>query len=305
MSRLVAIVGPTALGKSDLAIHLARVFHGEIINADSRQVYRYMDIGTAKPIPQELAQVRHHLVSIVDPDQDFGLTQFQSLANQAISNISERGCLPVLVGGSGLYVWSVLEGWRVPGVAPDRDLRRALEERAARGESDSLYAELAELDPVAAQKIDRRNVRRVIRAIEVCRGGDATFSQLQLKEKPPFEPLIIGLTAARDELYRRIDRRVDYMIDSGLVDEVKGLLAAGYGYHLPAMSGIGYKQIAAYLKGEIDLEEAVQQTKYETHRFARHQYSWFRLKDDRIKWFDIQGDLGRVDLLVSGFLKDN
>ncbi len=284
MNRLVAIVGPTGAGKSRLALDLARAFDGEIVSADSRQVYRYMDIGTAKPGRQELSLIRHHLVDILSPDEDFGLAQYQQLAYEAIEDIQKRGKLAILVGGSGLYVWAVLDGWRIPKAAPDLKLRRELE----KVESSELYRELAKVDPVAAQRIDPRNVRRIIRALEVYRDNEVPFSQLQLKAKPLPNILIIGLTADRAELYRRIDQRVEEMIERGLVDEVKGLLDKGYDLALPAMSGIGYKQIAMYLKGELSLADAIQQIKFETHRLVRHQYSWFRLKDDRIRWFDIE-----------------
>jgi tRNA dimethylallyltransferase len=280
MNRLVAVVGPTGAGKSKLALRLAKALDGEIVSADSRQVYRYMDIGTAKPTPQEQALVPHHLVDVVNPDEDFSLAQYQQLAFKAIEDIHQRQKLALLVGGSGLYVWSVLDGWSIPAVAPDPEFRRHLEAKAAGGGKNELYQELARLDPVAAQRIDPRNVRRTIRALEVHRSAEAPISKLQGKKAPSFQTLIIGLTAERPELYRRIDLRVDEMIKRGLVDEVKQLLDRGYDASLPAMSGIGYKQITMFLNGELTLADAVQQTKY----------SWFRLKDVRIGWFDIQRD---------------
>jgi len=290
MNRLVAVVGPTGVGKSKLALRLAKALDGEIVSADSRQVYRYMDIGTAKPTPQEQASVPHHLIDILEPDEDFSLAQYQQLAYKAIADINERQKLALLVGGSGLYIWSVLEGWKIPAVAPDPKFRRRLEAKAASGEEEELYQELVRLDPAAAQKIDPRNVRRTIRALEVHRSAEIPISKLQGKAAPSLNTVIIGLTAERPELYRRIDLRVDEMIKRGLADEVKQLLDRGYDANLPAMSGIGYKQITTFLKGKLTLADAVQQTKFETHRLARHQYSWFRLKDVRIGWFDIQKD---------------
>jgi tRNA dimethylallyltransferase len=284
MNRLLAVVGPTGVGKSRLALNLAQAFGGEIASADSRQVYRYMDIGTAKPTKEELSLIPHHLIDIVNPDEDFSLAQYQQLAYQAIEDIQKRAKLPILAGGSGLYVWAILEGWRIPGVAPDPELRRRLEGVGKEG----LYQELARVDPVAAQRIDPANVRRIIRALEVYRSAEAPISQLQLKTRPLPNTLIIGLTVDRAELYRRTDLRVEEMIERGLVDEVKGLLDRGYDLALPAMSGIGYKQIAMHLRGELTLPVAIQQIKFETHRLVRHQYSWFRLKDDRIRWFDIE-----------------
>lgn len=301
MKRLVAIIGPTATGKSQFAISLAQKFNGEIVGADSRQVYRYMDIGTAKPSRAEMALVPHHLVDIINPDEDFSLAQYQRLAYEKIADIQRRGKLPLLVGGSGLYVWTVLEGWQIPEVAPDLEFRQGLEGRAERGEAEQLYQELMQKDPVAAERIDSRNVRRVIRALEVAYSG--TARPRSGKVAPPFQSLIIGLTAERKELYRRIDKRVDRMIEQGLVNEVKGLLDKGYSPDVPSLSGIGYKQICLYLKGELTLEAAVQQIKTETHRLVRRQYNWFRLTDKRIRWFDIteRGFEEEVEGVVVGF----
>ena len=305
MNRLVAIVGPTGVGKSRLAIHLAQTFNGEIVSADSRQVYRYMNIGTAKPTPHELSIVPHHLIDMVNPDEDFSLAQYQQLAYRAINDIQQRSKLALLVGGSGLYVWSVLEGWKIPQVPSDLELRHSLERKAIEVGKDKLYQELMQVDPVAAQKIDPRNVRRIIRALEVHRTTDTPFSQLQYKQAPPFDILIIGLNTDRVELYRRVDLRVDEMIEQGLVDEVKRLMAMGYGFNLPAMSGIGYKQIGMFLKGELTLAAATQQIKFETHRFVRHQFAWLRLKDNRIHWFDIQNKVeSEVTAAIAQFVTD-
>ena len=305
MNRLLAIVGPTAIGKSQLVLHLAQTFNGEIVSADSRQVYRYLDIGTAKPSRQELSLVRHHLIDIVNPDEDFSLAQYQQLAYRAIGDIKQRDKLALLVGGSGLYVWAVLEGWGIPQVSPDPELRRSLAEKAAGGGAEELYQELVKVDPVAARRIDRRNVRRLIRALEVSRSAKRPFSQLQYKKAPAFNSLIIGLTTDRAELYRRIDSRVDRMIEQGLVEEVRTLIDVGYDFNLPAMSGIGYKQIGMFLRGELTLAAAIQQIKFETHRFVRHQYNWFRLSDKRIQWFDIESEVeAEITAQVAGFISD-
>ena len=301
MNRLVAIVGSTGIGKSQLALRLAQTFDGEIVSADSRQVYRYMDIGTAKPSLEKLSLVPHHLINIVNPDENFSLAQYQQLAYRAIDDIQQCNKLPLLVGGSGLYVWAVLEGWTIPRVPPDLEFRRSLEEKAAKAGKDELYQELVRVDPIAAQRIDQRNVRRVIRALEVHRGTETPL--VQHKEAPPFKTLVIGLTADRAELYRRIDLRVDEMVTQGLVEEVKRLVNMGYDLSLPAMSGIGYKQIGLYLKGELTLGDAIQQIKSETHRFVRHQYNWFRLKDDRIQWFNIQNKVDQeITALITKFI---
>ena len=284
---MVAVVGPTGVGKSGLALKLALTCGGEIVNADSRQVYRGMDIGTAKPDLDERAAVPHHLYDIVDPDGEFSLALYLRQVEDVLADIGRRGKVAFLVGGSGQYVWSVLEGWQVPTVAPQPELRSSLEAEVAASGIDGLYQELERIDPVAAGRIDPRNVRRVVRAIEVCRVTGRRFSELGQKTPPSFPSFVIGLTAERAELYRRIDLRVDWMIEQGLVAEVEGLLRKGYGLDMPAMSSLGYKQIGALLKGEMDLETTVQQVKNETHRFARQQYAWFRLNDKRIHWLDI------------------
>ena len=306
MHRLVAIVGPTGVGKRRLALHLAQTFNREIVSADSRQVYRHMDIGTAKPSLEELSLVPHHLLNIIDPDEDFSLAQYQRLAYRVIDDIEQRNKLPLLIGGSGLYVWSVLEGWKIPSVPPDLEFRHSLEEKAAKAGKDELYQELVKVDPIAAQGIDPRNVRRVIRALEVHRSTQTPLSQLRHKQAPPFKTLIIGLTADRAELYRRINLRVDEMIKQGLVEEVKRLVNMGYDLNLPALSGIGYKQIGMFLKDELTLDAAIQQIKFETHRFVRHQYNWFRLKDDRIQWFNIQRKVDQeITALIAKFIGVN
>lgn len=301
MNHLVAVIGPTGAGKSNLAVRLARVFDGEIVSADSRQVYRYMDIGTAKLKPEQLSLVPHHLIDIINPDEDFSLAQYQEMAYRAIDDIQRLNRLPLLVGGSGQYVWSVLEGWGIPRLPPDREFRRRLEKRAAEGGGDELYGELKAIDPEAAGRIGRHNTRRVIRALELTRGGERQTARLPSKEPPPYNILVIGLTADRAGLYRIIDSRVDKMIEQGLVEEVKKLVDRGYGYDLPAMSAIGYNQIGMSLRGEMSLEAAIRQIKFESHRFIRHQYNWFKLNDDRIRWFDIKN---RVEPEIIALVKE-
>jgi len=301
MSRLVAIVGPTAIGKSNLAMGLAQIIDGEIVSADSRQVYRYMDIGTAKPSLQERTLVPHHLIDVVDPDHDFNLALYQEMAYRAVADIQQRGKVALLVGGSGLYVRAIVGGFRIPQTPPDAELRRNLEEKASKEGAQALHRELEQVDPDAARKIDPRNIRRLIRALEVCRISGVPFSQLQ-RSSPSFQTLLIGLTTERRDLHHRIDSRVDRMMEQGLVAEVEGLLARGYSLDLPSMSGLGYKQIGQYLQGKIALDEAVQQMKFETHRFARHQYAWFRPSDKSIRWFDVRNGVEEhIHSLVQGF----
>ena len=287
MEHLIAIVGPTAIGKSELALPLAQSFAGEIVSADSRQVYRYMDIGTSKPTLAERALVPHHLIDVVNPDEDFSLAVYCQLATEAIRAVQQKGKLPLLVGGTGLYIWSLVEGWRIPQVPPNWELRRRFEARTKQEGSYILYQELQRIDPAAATKIHPSNARRIIRALEIYQMTRQLPSQLWHREAPSFPILIIGLTTERSELYRRINRRVDKMIEGEFVEEVKRLLQKGYSLSLPSMSGIGYKQIGSFLQGEMTLPIAIDKIKYETHRLARHQYAWFHLGDARIHWLNV------------------
>ena len=288
---LLVIVGPTAVGKTGLSLRLARDFDIEIISADSHQVYRGLDIGTAKPTPEEQAVVPHHLLDVVEPDGVLTLAEFQERAYAAINGVHQRERLPVLVGGAGQWVRAVVEGWNIPRVAPDADFRARLEAEVQASGPQALHAQLAAVDPQAAQKTDPRNVRRVIRALEVYHKTGVPISQLQRKQTPPYRILQIGLTMPRQVLYERIDRRVDQMMEDGLLEEVRTLVEAGCGWHKPAMLGLGYRQIGQYLQGEINLEEAVALIKKETRRFVRQQYNWFRLDDKSIYWVDIQAGL--------------
>ncbi len=304
--RVVAIVGPTAVGKTALSLSLARAFDGEVISADSRQIYRGMDIGTAKATPEEQAVAPHHLLDIADPDERLTLAQFKALADAAIRDIWARRRLPLLVGGTGLYVRAVLEGWTVPEVPPNAALRDELYARAEQEGHEALHRELAAVDPDAAEAIDARNVRRVVRALEVYQETGVPISQLQQKHPPGYRILRIGLTMSRTALYARIDARVDAMLASGLVEEVRCLLQQGYTPDLPAMSGLGYRQIAQYLAGEISLEEAVELVKRHTRRFVRQQYNWFRLNDPDIHWLDSEDAPTQAAIeLVGAFLAES
>ena len=287
---LLAIVGPTAVGKSALALRLALAFEGEIVNADSRQVYRYMEVGTAKPTPEQRDQVPHHLVDTLDPDQEFSLALFLQLAREAVRCIHDKRRLPIVVGGTGQYIWALLEDWKVPQVSPHPQLRGELEAEEVAGGSGTLHKRLQALDPQGASTIDPRNTRRVIRALELHHVTGMTPSRLRSKGRPPYRHLVIGLTIAREALYESIDKRVDGMLEGGLVPEVKGLLGRGYTADLPSMSSMGYREIAAFLSGELDLDEAARRMKYATHGFARRQHNWFRPGDSRIYWLDATGD---------------
>lgn len=284
---LVVILGPTAVGKTGLAIQAALSVNGEIVSADSRQVYRYMDIGTAKPSPQELATVPHHLIDMVTPDQPYTVAEYQRAAYQAIADILARGKVPLLVGGTGQYLTAVIEGWGIPEVPPDPTLRAELEEFAATHGARALHERLRAADPAAAARIDYRNVRRVVRALEVYLLTGTPISVLQRKSPPPYRILQIGLTRPRNELYARIDARIEEMIAAGLENEVRALLQAGYTWECPALSGLGYAQWRPYLDGDISLAEVVQAIQRETRAYARRQYTWFRGHDSGICWFDL------------------
>jgi len=287
MKPLLAIVGSTAVGKSALAMYLAKHFPIEIVNADSRQIYRYMSIGTGKPTPNDLQLVPHHLIDIVNPDQAFNLSLYRRLATERINSIHQNGKLPVLVGGSGLYIWSVVEGWQIPQVYPDYKLRQELEITAKQKGSPALYKTLQQIDELAANKIHPNNTRRIIRALEIYYTTGQLPSKLYRKIQPGFSNLIIGLTVERNELYRMIHQRITNMLELGLVQEVEKLSQMGYTDSLPSMSSIGYNQIYQFLKGQLTLPSAIEIIRKETRRLARHQYAWFHLNDKRIHWIDI------------------
>ena len=245
-----------------------------------------MEIGTAKATRAQRALVPHHLLDIVDPDQVLSAAEYQALAYAAIDETLARGRVPLLVGGTGQYVRAVLEGWSMPAVPPQPGLRAELEAEAGKAGAAALHARLATLDALAAARIDYRNVRRVIRALEVCMVTGEPISRLQHKTPPPYRTFRMGINRPREELYARIDERVDAMLAAGLVDEVAHLAAAGYSWDLPAMSGLGYKQIGAYLRGEISLVAAAELIKRQTRRFVHQQHTWFRPDDPDIRWVD-------------------
>lgn len=284
---LVVILGATAVGKTRLAIDLATTFNGEIISADSRQIYRHMDIGTAKATPEEQAQIPHHLIDVVNPDETLTLAQYQDMAYHAIDHLHTLGRLPFLVGGTGQYLTAIIEGWSIPRVPPNWTLRQQLEDYAEREGVHALHAKLIALDEDYALKTHPNNVRRVIRALEVCIQTGQTMTEAQRKRPPPYHIYTIGLRMARPTLYQRADERVDAMIQDGLLEEVAHLLAIGYSSTLPAMSAVGYLEIIAHLTADLSLEEATQRIKYNTHDFIRRQDVWFKGHDNGIMWHNI------------------
>ena len=303
------IVGPTGVGKTRLAVALAQRFQGEIVNADSRQVYRQMDIGTAKPTALERRKARHHLLDLVDlldPGQSFGLGSFPSLAGIAIAEIRGRGSLPMVVGGTGQYIWALLEGWDVPQVPPDTVFRRAKLAQLERDGPLTLHQELERIDPQRAGELDPRNARRVIRALEVHKSTGRPPSDFVRRSGPMPATFVLGLTMDRRELYQRIDDRVDQMVADGLEDEVRRLAAMGLPMGQGPLASPGYVEMGRYLAGDISLSEAVQRTKFRTHRLVRRQHAWFKLRDPRITWLDAAGaDLeNRAAAEVKDFLMD-
>ncbi len=283
---LIVIAGPTGVGKTALAIALAESLNGEIVSADSRQIYRGMDIGTAKPTAEEQARIPHHLIDVSDPDVMLSLTEYQVLAYAAITDITMRGRLPLLVGGTGQYITAVIEGWRAPEVPPDLTLRAELQAYADEHGSDALYARLSAADPGVIGLIDSRNVRRVIRALEVTLISGQPFSVQRRKDPPPYRTLELALTMDRALLDMRLDQRIEAMLAHGLLDEVRRLSAAGYDWRLPSMSSLGYAQIGAYLRSEIALDEAIADFQSATRAFARRQLVWFRGHGDP-RWIDV------------------
>jgi tRNA dimethylallyltransferase len=285
---VVVIAGPTGIGKTALAIAIARRMSGEIVNADSRQIYRTMNIGTAKPTPDERAAAPHHLIDVVDPDQTLTMAEYQRLAYTAIDDIHRRGKMVLLVGGTGQYITAVLEGWHTPEVAPNPVLRAELEAYAAEHGAEALFDRLRALDAESAARMDPYNVRRTIRALEVCIETGQPFSAQRRKTPPSYRALELGLTMEREALYARLDVRIDRMMANGLLDEVRALHERGYNWGLPSMSGLGYAQLGAYLRGETTLDDAVVTIKRDTRTFVRRQYTWFR-RHGALTWLESPG----------------
>lgn len=284
---LVVIVGPTCVGKTEVSIYLAEKFAGEIVSADSRTFYKGMDIGTAKPTIEEQQRIPHHLVDVVNPDQQLNLAVFQQEARTIIQEIHSRNNLPFLVGGTGQYVRAITKNWLPPSISPDPRLRLILQNIADEKGKEFLYQSLINMDPEAAKLIDYRNLRRTIRALEVIFSTGLKFSSQRSSGTSSYELSIIGLIRPRSELYTRIDHRIDDMFAKGFVEEVRSLLESGFSPSLPSFSAIGYTECVNIISGKITEQEAIEQIKKKTRIYVRRQSNWFKSTDPDIHWFDI------------------
>lgn len=279
MDNVIVIVGPTASGKTKVSIELAKEIKGEIVSADSMQVYKYMNIGTAKPTEEEMAGIKHYLIDQVEPSEEFSVAKYQKLAYKYIEEILKRGKTPIVCGGTGLYINSLVYNIEFADTICDWNLREKLKEEAEKYGNEYIYNKLKAIDPKVAEKIHMNNVKRVIRAIEVYTYTNKPISLHQeesLKNPPKYNYIIIGLTKERKRLYEDIEKRVDIMMEEGLVEEVKNLMEMGYDKNTIAMQGLGYKEIMSYVKGEVSKEEALYILKRDTRRYAKRQITWFK-----------------------------
>lgn len=289
MDNVIVIIGPTASGKTKLSIELAKDVNGEIISADSMQVYKYMDIGTAKPDKEEMQGIKHYLVDEVTPDEEFSVARYQELALKYIDEIISKGKVPIIAGGTGLYINSLIYNLEFTDTICDWDLRERLSKEAEEKGNEYLHNKLKEIDPKAAQNIHMNNVKRVIRAIEVYTYTNKPISvhQEESRKNPPkHNYIIIGIMTDRERLYERINKRVDLMLQNGIVEEVKSLMEMGYDKSTIAMQGLGYKEILSYLRGEITLDEAIDVLKRDTRRYAKRQITWFK-RLENVFWIKV------------------
>jgi tRNA dimethylallyltransferase len=303
LSKLVVIAGPTAVGKTSLSIELAGQFDGEVVNADSRYLYRGINIGVAKPSDAERKGVPHHLIDILDPWEEMSLPLFQQRANVAIGSVHSRSKLPFLVGGTPLYINAVIEGWRIPEVPPDPGFRQRLEALADREGIEPLVARLVRVDPEAAARTGP-NLRRIIRALEIHKATGRPMSEIQGKGPRPYDTLELGLWMPRPALFAAIDKRVDDQIAAGLVEEARGLLDQGVDPRSPAFSSLGYRQLLPFFEGRESLEQAIERIKFDTHRYVRHQETWLK-RNERLIRIDVTetGWRARCAALVQEFVE--
>jgi tRNA dimethylallyltransferase len=300
--KVIVICGPTGIGKTAVSINLAEKFGGEIVSADSMQIYRHMDIGTAKPTPEELAQIEHHMIDIVDPDEDFDAVQYSKQARSRIAEIVNRGLIPFVVGGTGLYIKALLHGL-FQSKPVDPQIRTRLKQEAEENGSGFLFERLKKIDPAAAGRIHPNDSYRIIRALETIESSGKTISEHHQNHcfaDDPFAALKIGLQMDRQNLYPRIDNRVDLMIEAGLVEEVKKLLAMGYSAELKSMQSIGYRHVDGFLEGRLSWDECVRTLKRDTRRYAKRQLTWFGADRDII--WQAPADVKNIISLVGKFL---
>jgi len=307
--KLLVIIGPTAVGKTRLSIELAKKFNGEIISGDSMQIYRGMDIGTAKITQQEMEGIPHHLIDIKEPEENFSVAEFQMMVRDKINKIAQKGKLPIIVGGTGLYIQSVIYDYQFSDVTGDEAFRADLEEKAKQIGKDALHRELQEVDPESAAQIHPNNVRRVIRALEVYHLTGKKINEYQKTQQPDllYETALIGLTMDREQLYQRINTRVDIMLKEGLTAEVEGLYKRGL-RNCQSIQAIGYKEIYDYFDGKVTFEQAVENLKQNSRRYAKRQLTWFRNKME-VEWFDMTNvnnfskKITEISLYVEGKLQ--
>ncbi|HJC51333.1 MAG TPA: tRNA (adenosine(37)-N6)-dimethylallyltransferase MiaA [Candidatus Anaerostipes avistercoris] len=278
MKPMVVLTGPTAVGKTELSIRLAEALDGEIISADSMQVYKKMDIGTAKIRKEEMRGIPHHLIDVLDPAEEFNVVRFQEMAKEALAGIYERGKIPLVVGGTGFYIQGLLYDIDFTREEQDKSYRERLQKKAEEEGAGAVYQMLVKVDSVSAGKIHPNNVKRVIRALEFYHLNGRPISEHneeEARKKSPYQSAYFVLNQERQTLYERINRRVDLMMEEGLIGEVKSLVEEGYGRNLVSMQGIGYKEVFDYLEGEISLEETTERIKKDTRHFAKRQLTWF------------------------------
>ena len=285
---IIAVAGPTAVGKTKFAILLAQEFDGEVVSCDSMQLYKFMDIGSAKPTPEEMMLAKHHLVDLIDPRDEFSVAQYQKLAKAAIKDILDRGKTPIISGGTGLYLNSILYDMDFSSAHGDNSYRDELSEIAEKDGREALHKMLEEQDPTASAAIHPNNTKKIIRALERLKEGEGQIRQFSdiTAETKDYETVLIGLTRERAELYDRINKRVDILMDEGLLEEVKGLADMGLTKENISMKGIGYKELLDYLDGISTLDAAIDTIKKNTRHYAKKQLTWFR-RYDKIKWFNI------------------
>lgn len=289
--KVIIILGPTAVGKTKLSIDLAKKLNTEIVSADSMQIYKYMDIGTAKPTEEEMSGIKHYMIDEIDPVIEFSVAQYKELAQNYLDEIISQGKTPIVVGGTGLYINSLIYNIQFSESINDPEYRAQLLNLAASKGNEYLHSLLAEVDPESTQRLHSNDVKRIIRALEVYRvtGKTMTYHYSVSRLNPSkYDFILVGLSMDREVLYKRINKRVDIMLDQGLVEEVKALLEKGYTKNLTSMQGIGYKEIINYLEGNCSLDEAIETIKQESRRYAKRQFTWFR-RIEEIKWFDVTG----------------